>query len=356
MISIRRKKLAGKKDKRYSLYLDIYQKGSPRKYESLNLYLTDDRHLNKEVLRLAEAIKAKRQLELQANEHGFIPDFKKRINFITYFEQIRKEKNKERKSSFYNNTYKHLVDFTGGNVQINSVNEKWLKQFSDYLHTKVSHNSVYCYFNCLHAVLNKAVKDRILQVNPFIYLDHKDKPKQNNVFKTWLTFDEINILAHAPCNKPDIKRAFMFGIYTGMRYGDIKALKWQDIEDNQIKFKQKKTGEIVYLPISETVMNILNDNCNILPMPEVSVFNLQSDRINQTSLKKWIEQAGIKKTVTWHTARHTFATQAIEAGVDLYTVSKLLGHSSINLTQIYARVTSEKMKKAVNSLPGIKIS
>src|SRR4030095_14011517 len=231
MIKLRRKQL---KNGNYSLYLDIYLKETGKRYyEFLNMYLTKDKQVNKETLRLAEAIRGKKENESYNLEHGYIPTAHKKTNFVQYFERIRQEKNQYQKSSFYNNTYKHLNDFTGGDIQISAIDEKWLKNFSDYLHTRVKHNSVYCYFNCLKAVLNRAIKDKIIQTNPFIYFD---SIKQEPVFKTYLTQEELQTLANSDCSHPEIKRAFLFGCYTGLRISDITILKWGDIQDNQIKF------------------------------------------------------------------------------------------------------------------------
>ena len=70
-------------------------------------------------------------------------------------------------------------------------------------------------------------------------------------------------------------------------------------------------------------------------------------------LHKWVEQAGISKHVTFHTARHTHATMMLTLGVDLYTVSKLLGHTNIQTTQIYAKLVDESKKKAIDLIPNI---
>ena len=70
-------------------------------------------------------------------------------------------------------------------------------------------------------------------------------------------------------------------------------------------------------------------------------------------LHKWVEQAGISKHVTFHTARHTFATMMLTLGADLYTVSKLLGHTSVRMTQVYAKIINQKKDEAVNLVNGL---
>ena len=94
-------------------------------------------------------------------------------------------------------------------------------------------------------------------------------------------------------------------------------------------------------------------NLKILHMHNVRVFGLPSKSQISVLLKEWCNSAGIGKRVTFHTARHSFATLALTQGVDLYTVSKLLGHKNIQVTQIYANVVDEKKKAAMEMLPTI---
>ncbi len=99
-VLLREKKLSSGK---ISLYLDIYHNGK-RYYDFLRLYITKDRAANKEIKKLAESIRSKRELEIQNSDHGFIPQFKKKINFVEYFEKLTKEKNRDDWLS----TLKHL--------------------------------------------------------------------------------------------------------------------------------------------------------------------------------------------------------------------------------------------------------
>jgi len=91
-------------------------------------------------------------------------------------------------------------------------------------------------------------------------------------------------------------------------------------------------------------------------MQNTTVFNVPSHSQLCKVLKQWCKDAGIDKRVSFHTARHTFATLALTQGVDLYTVSKLLGHKTIQATQIYAKIVDEKKKAAMEALPVVEIS
>jgi len=126
-VKLRKRKLA---KGNVSLYLDIYQSGK-RGYEFLGLYLTKDKTTSKETLKLAEGIQAKRQLEIQHSEHGFVPHFKKKANFVDYFERLAQ--GKPRDETAWKNTLKHLQAFTGGRIRFSGVTDDWLETFKIYL-------------------------------------------------------------------------------------------------------------------------------------------------------------------------------------------------------------------------------
>ncbi len=214
-IAIRKKKLA---DGSVSLYLDIYQQGK-RHYEFLNLYLTKDRTGNKETSLLARSIAARRQLEVQNSEHGFIPQFKKKANFVQYFERLANDK----PHRSWRSMLKILREFTNGQIQFSAISEEWLEELKRFILTKVSQNSGHNYFQRVKAALNQAVKDNILLNNPS---QQVPQIKMQETYRSFLTIDEIQKLAATPCRHPDVKRAFLFSCYTGLRFSDVKALTW----------------------------------------------------------------------------------------------------------------------------------
>ena len=349
-IQLREKKLL---DGRRSLYLDIYYKGR-RAYEFLEIYLTKDRQQNKEARELAENIKAKRLLELQSSEHGFTPSFKKKADFLEYFQKVIDDKKQYeglRGFQNYEGTLRHLKDFTGGKpVPIGSISAQTLEDFKQHLTTKVKQNTANLYYGKVKTVLKKAVKDGFITRNPADEVKYFPNPETS---KEFLTEEEVSRLAEAPCQSPDIKRAFLFGCFTGLRFSDVKALTWGDIRDGQIHFRQKKTQGFEYLPLNDTAQKILAQcrGQNEFPMPEKPVFNIpDKSHINGDKMKSWLKAAKIKKRITFHCSRHTFATSLLTAGVDLFTVSKLLGHKNISSTAIYAKIVDQKKNDAVNAL------
>ena len=112
---------------------------------------------------------------------------------------------------------------------------------------------------------------------------------------------------------------------------------------------QQKTGEPVYVPLSQNAIQWLPEKNK--SEADGKVYSLPHVSTIEKWLSSWAEDAGLKKHITYHVSRHTFATLTLTYGADLYTVSKLLGHSNIQTTQIYAKIVDENKRKAVNLIP-----
>jgi len=325
----------------FSLYLDI-NFGGQQWYEFLKIYISKRGNTpeDKFSLQLAERIKAKRIIHLQSaylNEPDLV---NQNINFIVYFEQLTIKK----KRKAWNNTLSHLKKFSNKMPLLKNINPKWLDNFKNYLLERMAVNSVATYFECINAAFNQAVRDDLILFNPCMKID---RPKKKSVIKIYLTVDELKLLDTTECKNPETKRAFLFSCFTGLRNGDIRRLKYKNIENGNIVFRQGKTKAVEYIPLSNQAKKYLNNSQN----PNELIFKLISDKRTSYHLRDWMQEAGINKHVTFHSARHTFATLALTYGVDLYTVSKLLGHADIKTTQVYAKIIDEKKKKAVEQLP-----
>lgn len=335
-----------------SIILDISWNGK-RKQEHLKLKLTGNKAQDKETMLLAESIRAKRQLELQASNLGITPAFKKKYNFVEYFYNSMPEKDRLNKKR-YHSAYVHLKNFTNDFVQISAVDENWIEAFQNYLLERMSINSALKYLDYIKAILHKAVRERIIATNPFVYF--RSSVKLTEVHKDYLTVEELMLLLKTKCIRENVKDAFLFSCYTGLRLSDVRNLSWSKIEGSQIKFKQVKTKSFEYLPMSDTAVKILKPYKKKKgENSELGIFNLPSQQTISVTLKQWTKDAGITKKITFHNGRHTFGTLAYASGVDLYMLSKLLGQKSTRPTQIYAKVIDSKKIEAVNKLPAIKI-
>jgi len=341
-VALRKKKLNGG---RISLYLDIYSEGT-RRYEFLKLYLGGDRGNNRETLELAKTIRAKRELEVQSDSHGVVPRFKKRANFVTYFEQQVKSKNPG--NTAWRNTLVHLKRFAPDGLRFIDLTSSWLESYRSYLLARVSPSTARTYFGTIRTAIRKGIRDGFLTINPADSVTHIRASETDRVF---LTLSELRAFSSSTCDYPELKRAFLFACYSGLRLSDVRALKWGQVQNNRLHFRQKKTGGREYLPLSEQAIQLLGPAKDL---PSV-VFNLPSLATIEKHLRLMAEEACISKHITFHCSRHTFATLALTHDVDIYTVSKLLGHRELKTTQIYAQIIDKKKEEAVSRIPSLEL-
>lgn len=366
-IRLRTKKLS---NGNLSLYLDFYRDGK-REYEFLKLYLVPekakaDKIKNEETLRTANAIKAQKIVALQNEEHGFIVCSKSKIKFIDFM--VAQAENYEERGSYayaqsIRNSIYHLRKYKGDAVTLRQVDKAYLLGYIDFLNTTggkynkpLSDAAKALYFDVVVIALNKAVKDEIIPTNPAHKINYKDRPQQGEATKQYLTFEEVKALVATPCKYEVLKQAFLFACFCGLRYSDIKGLEWGKIQkiksgEMQVEINQKKTGEPLYLPLSANALQWLperglaKDSDKVFALPHVSTV--------EKFLPIWAKDAGINKHITFHVSRHTNATLMLSFGADIYTVSKLLGHTNVKTTQIYAKIVDENKRKAVNLIPEI---
>ena len=222
------------------------------------------------------------------------------------------------------------------------INRDFYKKFVDHLLNKLSVNSARLIAVLLKARLHDAYIDGMIANMPDLY---GIVPKKESTGIDFLTLDELRTMV-ATAAPEDIKNPFLFCCFTGLRFSDVKALRWENIENGVIILRMKKTREIVRVPISENARRFLPE-----AQEKGLVFKIGPLNTLTRGLKAWAKEAGIKKDLHFHMSRHTFGTLALENGADIYTVSKLLGHRNVETTQIYAKVLDEGRKKAVDAIP-----
>ncbi len=358
-----------------SLYLDIYLDGK-RTYEWLKLYLVPehtraDKEKNAETLRLAEAIRAKRIVDLRNGKYGFDGGYAQHTRFFDYYRAMcEKRLGKESHGNWGNwhSCLHHLQKYEPReNITFAEITPAWIQGFRDYLENDaiawqhdvrarakdkpLSRNSKVSYFNKLRACINQAVDERIIPNNPLRGIDGFRAEEGTRMY---LTIDEVKRLAETECDHPKIKNAFLFSCLTGLRRSDILKLTWGEVyqqgEYTRIIFKQKKTGGLEYLDITQQAAELMGERRK----PEQQVFpDIFSPTYTNSTIKIWVARAGINKEITFHCGRHTFATMMLDLGTDIYTTSKLLGHRNISTTQIYAKVLDKNKQAAVARIPNI---
>lgn len=358
-----------------SLYLDIYLNGH-RSYEYLKLYLVPeksrrDKEKNKQVMQLADAIRAKRVVELRNGQFGFSNKAPNGTRFFDYYRSMcEKRLGKESRGNWGNwrSCLHHLKKYEKReNITFVEITPEWIQGFKNYLENEavawdhdfrkrikdhqLSRNSKVSYFNKLRACINQAYEEGVIPVNPMKGIEGF-KPEEGT--RMYLTIDEVRRLAQTPCDYTQIKAAFLFSCLTGLRRSDVLRLKWGDVyqqgDFTRIIFRQKKTNGQEYLDITAEAAKLMGDRGK----PEDYVFSdIHSPSCTNNTIKLWVARAGINKEITFHCARHTFATMMLDLGTDIYTVSKLLGHKELSTTQIYAKVMDKNKQAAVSKIPHI---
>jgi len=344
-----------------SLYLDIYINGQ-RTYEYLKLYLVPehdrkDKLHNKDVLRLAEDIRAKRLVEIRNGAFGFkTPKASSKILLADFFAecaQNKKKKNTRGNHYIWRATLMHLKQFLRGRrVYVSSVDAVFLRDFKNYLcGLDLAQNTKSIYFDKLCACLYIAHDEGLLNEVPIKKAGGRLGMQETE--RMYLTIAELKRLAGTPCKDNELRRAFLFSCLTGFRLSDVIKVTWQDVERQdgftRIFFRQKKTGGFEYADISAEAAQLLGERGDENEHP----FKLQMPLTIERHLQRWIDKAGIKKHITYHCSRHTFAVMMLDLGTDIYTVSKLLGHKSLSTTQIYAKVLDKNKQAAVSRIPSI---
>ncbi len=206
------------------------------------------------------------------------------------------------------------------------------------------------YFSILKAGLKQAFIDEYLTVDISAKvkgITNIEKPR------VALTMDEVQMLVDTPCKDDVLKRAFLFSILTGLRHSDIQTLKWKQIQQTskgtwQAVVIQQKTKRPDYKPVIQQALQL----CGIRPDDdEALVFEGLTDASwISRPLKVWIEASGIKKHITFHCGRHSYASLLLENGVDIYTIKSLMGYTNVKTTQIYTHIVNEQKEKAANTL------
>lgn len=357
----------------YSLYLDIYINGK-RKYEFLKLYIIPerskiDKERNAETLKLANAIKAEKIVALQNGKYGFNLN-KKRLNmsltdYIQYL--AHRDSVKKSKKTLMNTLIYHLQRYDKKGVLLKNIDKEYILRFIKYLSTanqehskkekQISANTQVCYFKELNYCLNYAVVEDILPSNPMNKIRNEDKPKRKKTEREFLTIEELRALSQTDFYNKTLKQAFLFSCFCGLRHCDIVTLTWGNLKrDNmgktQLHIVQQKTQEVISLPLSKEALKQLPKRNGALDTDIIFHDLISLGRTNEI-LSRWAQAAGINKHITFHVARHTHATMMITLGADLYTVSKLLGHTNIQTTQIYAKIVDETKSKAIDLIPDL---
>lgn len=345
----------GKPAVRYSPLLD--NNGNPKK---VRLNALQKKH-NEDTESVIKSVHAQRVLQVQAADYGFLTQ-DKNADFLAFFKKMADKRKDEKGDHNFLSTYSYLCKYCGSYCPANMVTIDFCEGFRDFLQqvkpiattkTKLSEGAIYSYFAIFRQVIAEAAKpkNKILKENVCLHVEGFSKPKGTH--RKYLTMEEIELLIKTDCRHPELKRAALLSVMTGLRHSDIEKLTWSEIvksADNtgySIKYYPEKTQRPEFMPISEEALNLMGERGT----DSDTVFNnIKYSSWLNTVLSDWGRDAGINKHITFHQFRHTYATLQITLGTDIYTVSKMMGHRNINTTQIYAQVVDQKKRAAANAI------
>ena len=352
-----------------SLYLDVYRNGK-RSYEYLKMYIipeVDDnaRRQNKATMIAANAIKSKRIIELTNGEAGIKrADDKETMSLLDWMNTYMENQQKRGKKDGHQIkvAIQILKDYAGERVTMEQIDKEFCQGYIDYLLTEyrpmgkpVSRFTAQNYYRVLNGALNAAVRADVIKVNPFTKIGNSDKIRRPESKREYMTIEELRALIATPMKNEAVKQAYLFSCFCGLRISDIIGLKWGKVYvDNgqyRLEVVMQKTKETIYLPLSPEALRWMPERGD--KTSEDHVFDLPSTTHINILLKPWAKAAGIDKRFSFHTARHTFATMMLTLGADLYTTSKLLGHTDVKMTQVYAKIINRKKDEAVNLVNGL---
>lgn len=360
-----------------TIYLDYYDKDK-RWYEYPKLYLVPDsaphaKELNKNAMDKAVAIRAKRLLGETPEEDGSPLKEADKILVSTWMDEYAKAMHANAGlSPDYLKHFDTLIRMVNGylshikspRLTMDCIDRDFYRGFLHYMtevecrtsngrKRQLAKSTIHLFQLKMNTMLNQAVRDGVIKCNPYHLLSRDERIKKPSDRRDFLTREELHRLMEVKTQSTTTKMAFIFCCFTGLRYSDLKQLKWGNIEKSPsgmvIRIEaMKKTEKPVTVPLGTNAMAWLPERGD--KTQDDLVFDVGTCGGCNAALKTMAKRAGISKRVSFHTSRHSFATLTLAATNDIATVSQLLGHTSVATTQIYAEVLMDDKVAAVNKL------
>jgi integrase len=352
-VTLRKRKNA---DGTTTIRLDIYKNGQ-RSIETLkHLKLAKpssliDREANKKLLQQAEAIVVTRAAELEANNYSMVSDAGKNTLVVEWMQSFvngytKKDKRNMQGALIRFDDFLKSEKIKKVGLTFRELTALIIEDFIDYLESNSTGEGAASYYNRFKKMVKQAYRKRLLKENILDFVERKVKGKAKK--KDTLTLAELNILSNTPTESGEVKKAFLFCCVTGLRWCDVKVLKFIniDFENMQMNLSQSKTGESLSMPLNTTALKLIGEVKN----NRENVFELPTANGANKTLKAWVKRAKINKIITWHNARHSFGTNLIFNDVDVLTASKLLGHTTMKHTQRYVKASDEMKQTATDKI------
>jgi site-specific recombinase XerD len=284
-------------------------------------------------------------------EYGFLDRNKGKESFLEYFKKLMIERGS---SQNWATAYMHFHNYTHGECRFCDLTVPYCQGFLDYLLSDA----------CMHngkRMMGTTANNNLTKLKCILAIAYEDGLLKENIAKKlvrakahgnkrqFLTKEELLQLSQTPCKSDVLRRAGLFSCLTGLRLSDCIRLQWENIVKLAdggwgMDIITKKTSTAAILPISEEALQLCGERGT------GQVFKNLTNSTVALYLKPWIKSSGIEKHITFHCFRHTFATLQLAEGTDIYTVSKLLTHSNLATTQVYADVVDELKRDAAERI------
>lgn len=371
-------------DGRISLYLEYYLGRNQwvdeetgkikvkhnRKKETLNLYLIAnprtpiERQSNKETMELAIKIRAEKEQELKQDRSGYRIFGTRKINLFdfmqSYYDNYTKRDIRMIKAAIkrFRNFIKIEYPLYENSITPEQLDKEMISKFVEYLKSTSKGEGAATHYKRFKKIIKYAVEKEIIKKNPCTNI--VCRADKGVLAKEILGMDEIIKLIQTtyPQQNNEIRRAFIFSLYTGIRYCDIKELTFNNVDVsnkiltfNQAKTEGRSSHSWVSIPLNDSLISLIGEKGN----NNENLFKLPSHTMCLKALRSWVKKAGIEKHITWHCARHSFAVNILNNGANIKTVASLLGHSSLSMTEKYLHAVDSLKEAAINSLPELKL-
>ena len=304
-----------------------------------------DRKQKKEAIRLADLKVLKLETEFHSEKAGLGKSYMSETNFFEFFENhLNNTKMTMNNRNGYENVISKLIAYRGRYTLINQVDYEYCKGFGQFLvnGTKkdgnpLSSSTIDSYYKKLTIICKELVSQGILRKNPAIAVK---LPKVTHKRKEVLSKEEIKLLMDVDCKIKVLKQYFIFSIFTGIDNATCQELRWKNyvVEDgiHKLKFTRTKTNHSYGFPLSENAVDWLNKFDRKSDDDKIFI-GLTYGGHQNNMLLFWLKDVGIKKHITPHCARHTFAYHYYKKTKDLFTVMNIMAHKDVSTTQRYLR-------------------
>lgn len=306
----------------------------------------------------AEEVKC-RLLGMASGQEALLGYFRR---FIERFEKHVGVDRSAKSAACYKNTFKHLSRFLSAKFNLTdlpfgALDRSFIDKFDLYLRSeqRLAPSTIVLLMSRLKTVIGKAIASGIVTSDPFAEYEPQRPRRQQR----YLTCEELHRLMTTPLPSPSLRLVrdlFLFSCYTGIAYVDMSRLTTANLERTaeggmRIRATREKTGVGFEIPLLDLPVRILDKYDGLAP--DDKLLPMYCNSAINAALKAIAALCGIDRKLTFHMARHTYATEiTLSHGVPIETVSRMLGHSRIDTTQIYAEVTDGKIETDTRQLDG----